>query len=172
MGVTEKSAVRRLLTFPDPVNEYAARGVAAGVVVMSATYVLTGWWWVLALLASGFVARVASGPRFSPLGLFVTKVAVPRLGLPTRLTPGPPKRFAQAIGATLSLAAVVALIGFDTAGPSRVLIAMILVAASLEAFVGFCLGCWIFARLMRAGFIPEAVCEACADLSRQRPVHS
>jgi hypothetical protein len=168
--VSDASAVRRLFTFPDPVNEYAARGVAAGVVVMSVTYVATGWWWVLALLAYGFVARVAAGPRFSPLGLFVTKVAIPRSGLPVRLTPGPPKRFAQAIGATLSLAAVVALLASETDGPSRVLISFIVVAASLEAFVGFCLGCWIFARLMRAGVIPEAVCEACADLSRPRPV--
>jgi hypothetical protein len=165
-------SVRQLFTFPDPVNEYAARGVAAGVVVMSMTYVATGWWWVLALLAYGFLARVAAGPRFSPLGLFVTKVVIPRSGLPTRLTPGPPKRFAQAIGATLSLAAVVALVGFDTSGPSRVLIAMIFVAASLEAFVGFCLGCWIFARLMQLGVIPEAVCEACADLSRPRPARA
>jgi hypothetical protein len=59
---------------------------------------------------------------------------------------------------------------FDSSGASRALIALILVAASLEAFAGFCLGCVMFARLMRAGVIPEAVCEACADLSRPRPV--
>jgi hypothetical protein len=161
---------RPLLSFPDPVNELAARGVATGVVVLTATYVLTGWWWVLVLLAYGFVARVASGPRFSPLGLFVTRVVVPGLHLPDRPTAGPPKRFAQGIGATLSLAAVVTRLAFDTATPSRVLVGLILVAASLEAFAGFCLGCWLFARLMRIGVIPEAACEACADLSRPRPV--
>jgi hypothetical protein len=170
--VPEQSAVRRLLTFPDPVNEYAARGVALGVFVMAATYVVTGWWWVLALITYGFLARVASGPRFSPLGLFVTRVAIPRSGLPVRLTPGPPKRFAQAIGATLSVAAVAARIGFDTPGPSRVLIAGFLVAAGLEAFAGICLGCLAFARLMKFGVIPEAVCEACADLSRPRPAQA
>ena len=160
--MSDASAVRRLLTFPDPVDEYAARGVATGVFALAVTYAATGWWWVLVLLAYGFVARVASGPRFSPLGLFVTKVAVPRSGLPVRLTPGPPKRFAQGIGATLSLAAVVARLAFETAGPSRVVIGLIVVASALEAFAGFCLGCWMFARLMRLGVIPEAVCEACA----------
>jgi hypothetical protein len=166
------TAAGRLLAFPDTVDEHAARGVATGVVAMSTVYVVTGWWWVLALLAYGFVARVASGPRFSPLALFVTKVAVPRSGLPARPTPGPPKRFAQAIGATLSLAAVVARLAADTAGPSRVLIGLIVVAASLEAFAGVCLGCLIFARLMRAGIIPEEVCEACSDLSRRRAVQA
>ena len=48
--------------------------------------------------------------------------------------------------------------------PPNVEAAMILVAASLEAFVGFCLGCTIFRGLMRLGVIPETVCEACNNL--------
>ena len=39
----------------------------------------------------------------------------------------------------------------------------------LEAFAGFCLGCWIFGRLQRAGLIPADVCEACNDISLRRP---
>ena len=59
-------------------------------------------------LAYGFLARVAAGPRYSPLGLFVTRVAVPLLGIAPRNVPGPPKRFAQGMGAVISVAAVVA----------------------------------------------------------------
>jgi hypothetical protein len=45
----------------------------------------------------------------------------------------------------------------------------LLVAASLEAFVGYCLGCKIFAFLMRTGVIPESVCEECNDIWGRRP---
>jgi len=48
-----------------------------------------------------------------------------------------------------------------------VLIAGLVVAATLEAVFSFCLGCVVFARLMRWGVIPEAVCQECNDLSRR-----
>jgi len=161
--------MRQLLQFPDPVNEVAARLVAGGVVILCASLLLTQTPWLVALLAAGFVARVLSGPRISPLALFVTRVLIPRLPLAERPTPGPPKRFAQGIGATLSLAAVVLHFGLGFTAAAYVLVGMVLVAASLEAFVGFCLGCKIFAILMRVGILPESVCEACADITRRRP---
>ncbi|MCA9831614.1 MAG: DUF4395 domain-containing protein [Dehalococcoidia bacterium] len=161
--------MRQLLEFPDPVNEVAARLVAGGVAVLCAALLLTQTPWLVALLAAGFLARVLSGPRISPLALFVTRVLIPRLPLAERPTPGPPKRFAQGIGATLSLAAVVLHFGLGFTAAAYVLVGMVLVAASLEAFVGFCLGCKIFAILMRVGILPESVCEACADISRRRP---
>jgi hypothetical protein len=154
----------RLFSFPDPVNEVSARLVAAGVVVMAAIILFAGQTWLVAVLAYGFVARVLTGPTLSPLGRVVTDVITPRLPLAARPTAGPPKRFAQGIGATLSTAAVVAHFGFGSATVANVLVAMILVAASLEAFVGFCLGCTIFRGLMRLGVIPESACEACNNL--------
>ena len=138
--------------------------VAAGVVVMAAIILFAGQTWLVAVLAYGFVARVLTGPTLSPLGRVVTDVITPRLPFAARPTAGPPKRFAQGIGATLSTAAVVAHFGFGSATVANVLVAMILVAASLEAFVGFCLGCTIFRGLMRLGVIPETVCEACNNL--------
>ena len=57
---------------------------------------------LLVLLTYGFVARVLTGPTLSPLGQFVTRVLTPRLPFAPKLVPGPPKRFAQAIGAFLS----------------------------------------------------------------------
>ena len=155
-----------LFSFPDPVNEIAARLVATGVVIMSVLFVSTGWSWVLALIAYGFVARVLTGPT---LGTLVTRVIVPRVPIEARPVAGPPKRFAQAIGAAFSVAAVVAFFGFEAQTLSRVLIGMIVVAASLEAFAGYCLGCVIFAQLMKVGVIPESVCEACADISKRLP---
>jgi len=158
---------RRLFSFPHPVNEVSARLVAAGVVVICAVTLLTRQPWLLVPLAYGFVARVLTGPTLSPLGQLTTRVVTPALGAAERPVPGPPKRFAQGIGATLSVAAVVAHFGFGATGLAWVLVAMILAAATLEAALGFCLGCRIFALLMRAGVIPEEVCEACGDLSRR-----
>ncbi len=154
--------------FPNPVDEVSARLVAGGVVLLAASYVATGWLPLVVALAYGFAARVLAGPRFSPLGLLVTRALRPRLPLTPRLVPGPPKRFAQGIGAALSsLALVLAVVGADTG--ARVVVALVVVAASLEAFAGFCVGCTIFGVLMRRGVIPAAVCEACNDISVRSP---
>jgi Domain of unknown function (DUF4395) len=156
--------------FPNPVNEKAARTVAAGVVVMCVgILVLTiafghDWLWLTVVLAYGFLARVATGPTLSPLGQLATRVIAPRLGA-AKLVPGPPKRFAQAIGATLSVAAAVLGVGFGLDVVALVLVAMILVAATLESVFAVCLGCIIFGRLMRIGWIPADVCAECNDLS-------
>jgi hypothetical protein len=153
----------RIFTFPNPVDEISARLVATGVVVMVSATLATGQWWILVPLVYGFAARVAAGPRFSPLGLFATRVIRPRLTAAPRLVPGPPKRFAQAVGAAFSgLAAVLVLAGAH--GAATVVLAMLLAAAALEAFAGLCLGCKVFALLMRVGVIPQDVCAECGDL--------
>ncbi|MUH44768.1 MAG: DUF4395 family protein, partial [Actinobacteria bacterium] len=65
--------------FPNPVNETSARIVAAGAVVMGALFVATGNGWILVPLTYGFIARVLSGPKFSPLGRIATQVITPRI---------------------------------------------------------------------------------------------
>jgi hypothetical protein len=155
---------RALFSFPNPVNETSARLVAAGVVAQSAAFLVVREWWVLVPLAYGFLARVLAGPRFSPLGRFVTEVVTPRLTWEHRFVAGPPKRFAQGIGLVFSaLALVLALLGNTTA--AVVVIGALTVAAGLEAFAGFCLGCVVFRRLMAIGLIPERICLDCADIS-------
>jgi hypothetical protein len=149
--------------FPNPVNEVAARLVAAGVVVQAVAFLITRWPLFLVTLAAGFVLRVLAGPRFSPLAVLVTRMVVPRLPVPAKPVPGPPKRFAQGIGATLSVGALAAWLA-GTTGLAVVLVAMILVAATLEAVVALCLGCRVFALLMRAGIIPPEVCVVCNDV--------
>jgi hypothetical protein len=159
--------LRSVFSFPDPVNETSARLVALGVVVQSIAFLAIREWWVLVPLAFGFVARVAAGPRFSPLGRLVTQAVTPRIRREHRLVPGPPKRFAQAIGVVFSVSALVAqLAGAGTV--AVVLIAGLVVAAALEAFAGICLGCIVFGALMRWGVIPAEVCAACNDLALRR----
>jgi hypothetical protein len=157
------SALRRLFSFPNPVNEVSARLVAAGVVVMSVAAIAFGLEWMTVVLAYGFVARVLTGPTLSPLGLLVTRVVTPRLGARERLVAGPPKRFAQGIGAAFSLTALVLTgLGFWPAG--EVFLALLASAAFLESAFAICLGCKAFAVLMRAGVVPDEVCERCNNI--------
>ncbi len=155
-------------SFPNPVNEVAARVVAGGVVVMALLVLVLDRDWVLVLLAYGFVARVLAGPRFSPLGLFATRILVPRLPVAEKLVPGPPKRFAQGIGAVISVAALVLRFGFGLDLASDVLLVLLLFAATLESVFALCVGCKLFGLLMRFGVIPESVCAECADIGLRR----
>ncbi|HEU5270778.1 MAG TPA: DUF4395 domain-containing protein [Jatrophihabitans sp.] len=151
-----------LLGFPNPVNEKAARTVAACVVVLSLLALLPALRWLVLPLAVGFWLRVASGPRFSPFGLFATRVVAPRLGTP-KLVPGPPKRFAQLIGAVVSSAAA-ACWASGAIGAGQVMLGLLIVAAGLESGFALCLGCVIFGYLMRAGLIAEHICVECTTV--------
>ncbi len=158
--------MKQLFSFPNPVNDAAARSVALGVVTMSVVAFATGWAWLLIPLTYGFLARVATGPTLSPLGQFATRVSGPRLVSWQRFVPGPPKRFAQAIGAALTVAATATWLSAGWSDARWILLPLIL-AASLEGFLGYCLGCTIFGWLIRAGLVPDSVCAECGDLSKR-----
>ncbi|HUV11519.1 MAG TPA: DUF4395 domain-containing protein [Acidimicrobiia bacterium] len=161
-------ARRRLTAFPETVNEVSARLVAAGVVAMAIGILAFGQWWILVPLAYGFLARVVAGPRFSPLGLLVTRALTPSLALEPRIVPGPPKQFAQGVGAVFSVSALVLHLA-GSSDAASVVLGMLVFAATLESAFGYCIGCKVFALLMRVGVIPESVCEACNDLTLRRP---
>jgi hypothetical protein len=153
----------RLFSFPNPVNEKAARVVAGVVLVLSIVTLAIGFYWLLIPLAYGFWARVLTGPTLSPLGFVAQRVIAPRLGAP-KYVPGPPKRFAQGMGAAMSTLALVLAFAVSHVA-ADVVLAMLVVASGLESIFAYCLGCQVFALLMRAGVIPESVCLECADLS-------
>ena len=155
-----------LLSFPNPVNEKAAR-VVAGVVLATVLVILaTSAYWLLIPLAYGFWARVLTGPTLSPLGWSAQNLIAPRLG-EKKPVPGPPKRFAQGMGAVMATAALVLalIVGDDTAADA--VLGVFVVAAGLEAIFAVCLGCQVFGGLMRIGLIPASGCEECADVGRR-----
>lgn len=156
--------MKALFSFPNPVNEISARLVAGGVVILAALTLALDQPWLMIPLAYGFVARVLTGPTMSPLGQLVTRVVTPRVPFPAKYVPGPPKRFAQGIGATLTVTAVVLHFGFGLTDAAFVLIGLVLAAATLESVFAFCIGCALFGVLMQMGIIPAAVCERCANL--------
>lgn len=167
---SEAMTVRSLFSFPHPVDEVSARLVAGGVVMLAIETVWLRQDWLIAVLAYGFVARVLTGPTLSPLAQLVTRVVTPRLGLSFRPSPGPAKRFAQGVGAVLSLTAAVLALGYGADRAAYTLVGVLTGFAFLEAAFGLCAGCKVFALLMRAGVVPERICADCADIwSRTRP---
>lgn len=155
-------------SFPNPVNEYAARTVAGCVLILSLVASLTLWLPLAIFLAYGFTARVLTGPTMSPVGLLATRLIVPKIIKKEKDVAGPPKRFAQAIGFLFSASALVLLIG-DQGSVARILYLVLALFAALESIISFCAGCWAFGLLMRAGLIPEKVCLECNNLNFGEP---
>lgn len=155
-----------MFSYPNPVNEKVARVIAAGVALISFVGLVSGWYWLLIPLALGFWARVAAGPRLSPLAILAGKFVAPRLG-PPKPVPGPPKRFAQAIGAVLTTVGALLATGLGVEVAGTLVLAVMAVFATLESAFGLCVGCRIFNLLMRLGIIPEEICEDCLDISRR-----
>ena len=156
--------MRGLFSFPNPVNEVSARLVAGGVLVMAVATLVFDQPWILIPLAYGFVARVLTGPTLSPLGQLVTRVITPRLGVEPKYVAGPPKRFAQGIGAAFTVTAAILHFGFGLTTAAYVMVGFIIVAATLESVFAICIGCKVFAVLMRVGVIPDEVCERCNNI--------
>ncbi|HEX5617071.1 MAG TPA: DUF4395 domain-containing protein, partial [Solirubrobacteraceae bacterium] len=113
-----------MFSFPNPVNEKAARVVAGVVMVVALVILATSAYWLLIPLAYGFWARVLTGPTLSPVGQFATRVAAPRLGAP-KYVPGPPKRFAQSMGAVISTSALILWLAGATTGADVLLVMLV-----------------------------------------------
>src|SRR5436305_11798625 len=154
--------MRKLLSFPNPVNETSARIVAGVVAVLAVLTVAFQQGWLIPVLAYGFVARALTGPTLSPLAFLATRVITPRLHVAHRYSPGPAKRFAQAVGAVFSVTATLLWFAVGEHLGASVLLGVLAGFASLEAAFGLCVGCRVFYLGMRLGLVPPHVCEDCA----------
>src|SRR6476646_944375 len=156
----------RISRFPSIVDDVTVRLIAAEVLVLAAVALAAQQWWLYALLAIDVVLRSGWGPSYSPLARLAQAVLRPRVKAAPRYTAGPPKRFAAAIGAVLTIAATVLWIAGTTLPVVAIGVVMVVFPA-LEALGGICVGCIIFGWLMRAGLIPDSVCVECADITRR-----
>ena len=154
-----------LFSFPTLVNERAARLVAGVVAASLAASIALGQRWIVPVIAVGFLLRVAWGPKVSPLARAAVALAG-RLGEP-KLVAGAPKRFAQGIGAVCTIAAT-ALHAVGATVAAHAVVGVVVVCAGLEASIAFCLGCWMFAQMQRAGLVAVDVCVDCAPASARR----
>lgn len=153
--------------FQERVNEHAARTTAMLVILLAASTIaasiLAPGPVTLALgvaLVIGFALRVYAGPKYSLFGQISVRFLAERVFGQPRIVSGAPKQFAQCIGLVFSLTATVFYL-FGAVGAMQVTLLLIL-AASAEAFLGLCAGCWTYRRLQRAGVIGPDACETCA----------
>lgn len=154
------NTINDIFSFPNPANEIAARFVAGMVLILTTVIILTENQILAGFLVYGFLARVATGPTLSPMGLLATRVIVPALGNLEKPVAGPPKRFAQTVGLVFSTTAFV-MLWLDLILAFQITLTILAVFAALESIAGFCAGCFVFGYLMKWGLIPESVCESC-----------
>ena len=164
MNLYRGTTLFEVLSFPRVINEKAARTVA-GVVALTGDDRSRP----AALAADPARLRLlgarADRPEAEPAG--PTRHEGSRRGSASRAdVAGPPKRFAQGMGAAIDHARRGALaLGWTTV--TTVLLADARRRRDARVRLGLCIGCQVFAGLMRAGIVPETVCVECADISRR-----
>jgi hypothetical protein len=131
------------------VDARAPRFAAWVTSLVLAAAVLLGAGWLVAMQAVVFAVGAFAGMRRAPYGLLFRVLFAPRLGPAREREPEPPLRFAQFVGFVFAvLGAVGYLLGAPVIG--AVATGLALVAALLNAAVGFCLGCELHLILRRA----------------------
>ena len=125
------------------------RFAAAITSAVLAVVLLTSSGVLLAVQAVVFAVGAFAGMRWSPYGLLFRTAVAPRLGPVREREPEPPLRFAQFVGLVF---AVVGTAGYLLGAPllGAVATGFALVAALLNAAVGFCLGCEMYLIVRRA----------------------
>ena len=103
---------------------------------------MTGWWWLLALLALQLALGLTLGRRWCVACVLYFEVLQPRLG-EGRLEDARPPRFANLVGfAVLTAASAAYAVGWTPVGAALGLLVATL--ALLAAATGFCAGCTAF----------------------------
>ena len=123
----------------DVIDSRAPRFNQATIGVLSLVAVVTGWWWLLAILAAQLVVGLAFGRRFCLPCLAYFELVQPRFG-EGRLEDARPPRFANMVGAVfLGAAAISSAAGLTAVGVA--LGALVTTLALVAAVTGFCTGC-------------------------------
>ena len=111
--------------------------------VVLAVALLTGAGELVAAQAAVFAVGAFAGLRYAPYGVLFRVLVAPRLGSVREREPEAPPRFAQLVGLGFALVGAVGyLLGAPVIG--AVATGLALVAALLNAAVGFCLGCELY----------------------------
>ena len=98
---------------------------------------------ITGLLALDFIIRAFIKPKYSPLATLARGV-VSGLNLPKKMVDSAPKVFAARVGVAFSVTATI-LFSFGAVVAGAIVLGILIICAALEAFLGFCLGCWMYA---------------------------
>ena len=121
------------------IDERAPRVNQAVVGAVALLGVVTGWWWLYALLALQLALGLTLGRRWCLACVAYFELIQPRLG-EGRLEDARPPRFANMVGlGVLGAATLASLAGLDLLGAA--LGALVAALGLLAAATGFCAGC-------------------------------
>ncbi|PPL01319.1 protein of unknown function [Parapedobacter indicus] len=123
-------------------NEYQVRWTALLVLVLTAGYIVSGYWFIPAFLVVDFFLRASKLGKYSLLGQ-LGGVLVKAFGMGNKPVDRAPKRFAAWIG-LLVTGAITMLYGVGASSISYILADILLIFAFLEAAFGFCAGCRVY----------------------------
>ena len=140
----------------DVIDSRAPRFNQAVIGLLSLVAVLTGWWWLLALLAFQLAVGLTFGRRYCLPCLAYFELVQPRFG-EGPLEDGRPPRVANMVGFVVLAAASLAYAGgAETAG--AVLGGLVAGLALIAAATGFCTGCEAYKLAYRLSGRPFVSC--------------
>ena len=123
----------------DVIDSRAPRTNQAVIGTLALVAVVTGWWWLLALLAAQLAVGLTFGRRYCLPCLAYFELIQPRFG-EGPLEDSRPPRVANMVGlVVLTAAALAYLLGSSVAGAALGLLVAAL--ALVAAITGFCTGC-------------------------------
>jgi hypothetical protein len=103
---------------------------------------------IFGLLGVDFIIRAFILPKYSPLAI-IGKGIVKVLDLKKLMVDSGPKIFAARIGVVFTLSGTILYaMGYTT--PASIIAGILILCAGLEAFLDFCLGCWMYSLLPRS----------------------
>ena len=140
----------------DVIDSRAPRFNQAVVGIVSLVAVLTGWWWLLALLALQLVLGLTFGRRWCLPCVAYFELVQPRFG-EGPLEDSRPPRVANMVGASVLTAASVAY-ALDVIVAGVVLGLLVAALALLAATTGFCTGCEAYKLACRLTGKPFVSC--------------
>lgn len=127
------------------INEKAARMNAFLVIIGVIFFIYTPAKWMLFILGMDFFIRGFISPRFSPFSM-LSKFIIDILKIQPLLINAGPKIFASQIGFAICVSILLFyILDLKTAG--NIFALSLVLCASLEAFLGYCVGCKIFSLL-------------------------
>jgi hypothetical protein len=133
------------------VNENKVRIIAFFVLVTATVFLLTNYPPLLILLIYDFLVRAFNLGKYSVLALVADGV-IRLFGIKAKPTDRAPKQFAAATGLVfVALMLLSTLFAWPVLTAS--LCAVLIVFAFLEAFVGFCAGCYVYSLLQKLKLI-------------------
>jgi hypothetical protein len=125
-----------------PINENKARLTAFFVLILAIYFLFTQLWLIMASLVFDFALRTFNLGKYSLLG-FLSDAVIKQLKIKNKPVDRAPKRFAAGVGLVF-VTAILLTVLFHFSLAAYLLTAVLCVFATLEAFAGFCAGCYVY----------------------------